>query len=477
MKPISLLKSGLWISYATLITRGFAFLSSLVLARLLEPSEFGIIGIAYVFWSFFTLFTQGTAGSFIIYKGIDNPKYVNTAYTVSLIIGIAFGLGMVAAAPLIASFFNEPALTWILSAFSLNIVLSSAGYVYSGVMTRQLKYQALANITLAQSIIRLLCTTGAALLGLSYWSFVIGDTIGLSVFCVLTWYYSKYQFRLQLHPEVKSEVLSFCINSVGSSIGLYTNFNIDNFTVGKLLGSTSLGFYNLAYQLTMTLSTVFDALLNQLGTPLFAQIPDQERQKKALENVAERIALFAAPTCALIFLVATPQVITVVFGEKWIPIYTVIPGLLFFAYFRIFNSSLNSMLAAKGRPDLNAKVNLRIAPFAVLSFVVGAHQGGIVGVSLAAALVLGLCWTVYWWWFACRNLNWALKEFMFSCFVPILLTIPGILISFKLPLVLSLLAFIIIYSFSIFTFAHKYFSIYQKVTIQAVMKLKIHLNQ
>jgi lipopolysaccharide exporter len=476
MKPISLLKSGLWISYATLITRGFAFLSSVVLARLLEPSEFGIIGIAYVFWSFFTLFTQGTAGSFIIYKGIDNPKYVNTAYTVSLIIGITFGLGMVAAAPLIASFFNEPALTWILRAFSLNIVLSSAGYVYSGVMTRQLKYQALANIALAQSIIRLLCTTGAALLGSSYWSFVIGDTVGWIVFCVLTWYYSKHQFRVQLHPEVKSEVISFCLNSVGSSIGLYANFNLDNFTVGKLLGSTSLGFYNLAYQLTMTLSTVFDALLNQLGMPLFAQLTDREQQK-ALEQVAERIALVAAPTCALIFLFATPQVITIVFGEKWTPIHTVIPGLLFFAYFRIFNSSLNSMSIAKGRPDLNAKVNLRIAPFAVLGFVVGAHLGGIVGVSLAAALVLGLGWTIYWWWFVCRNLNWPLKEFMIPCFAPVLLVIPGIIVSVKLPLILSLLAFSITYLLCTFVLKPKYFSIYQKTADRAVMQLKSRFIQ
>ncbi len=477
MKPISLLKSGLWITYATLITRGFAFLSSLVLARLLEPSDFGVIGIAYVFWSFFTLFTQDTAGSFIIYKGIDNPKYVNTAYTVSLIIGITFGLGMVAAAPLIASFFNEPALTWILRAFSLNIVLSSAGYVYSGVMTRQLKYQALAQIALAQSITRLLCTTGAALLGSSYWSFVIGDTIGWIVFCVLTWYYSKYQFRLQLHPEVKSEVVSFCTNAVGSSIGMYTNFNLDNFAVGKLLGSTSLGYYNLAYQLTMTLSTVFDALLDKLGTPLFAQIADEDRQKKALESVAEQIALVAAPACALIFLVATPQVIAVVFGEKWIPINTVIPGLLFFAYFRIFNSSIRTMLVARGRPDLNARVNLRIAPFAVLSFVVGAHQGGIVGVSLAAALVLGLGWTVYWWWFACRKLDWGLKEFMFPCFVPLLLTIPGILISFKLSLMPSLLVFTITYLLCTFTFNRKYFSIYKTAVDRAAMKLKLHLDR
>lgn len=66
MKSVSLIKSGLWITYATFVTRISAFLSSLVLARLLQPADFGVIGIAYVFWSFFTLFTQDTAGAFIL---------------------------------------------------------------------------------------------------------------------------------------------------------------------------------------------------------------------------------------------------------------------------------------------------------------------------------------------------------------------------------------------------------------------------
>ncbi|MGH7998660.1 MAG: oligosaccharide flippase family protein, partial [Brasilonema sp.] len=285
MKVTTLVKSGLWISYAAFVTRIFAFLSSLVLARLLQPSEFGVIGIAYVFWSFFTLFTQDTAGAFIIYKGIENPKYVNTAYTVSLLVGLALGLGMVAIAPFVASFFKEPALTWMLIAFAFNLLLSSAGYVYSGVMTRQMKYRTLANINLAASITRLLCTIVSALLGLSYWSFVIGDATCWIVNCVLTRHYSRYQFRLQIDPEVKSEVLSFYFGTVASSFGLYTNFNIDNFTVGKVLGSTSLGYYNLAYQLTTALSTIFTAVFNQLGMPVFAQLSDEQQQESTLFEV------------------------------------------------------------------------------------------------------------------------------------------------------------------------------------------------
>ncbi|MEA5592810.1 oligosaccharide flippase family protein [Rivularia sp. UHCC 0363] len=468
MKATALFKNGLWISYATFVTRIFAFLSSLVLARLLQPSDFGIIGIAYVFWSFFSLFIQDTAGAFIIYKGIEHPKYVNTAYTISLLVGIALAVGVAATAPFVAMFFKEPTLTWILVAFAFNLILSSASYVYSSVMTRQLKYRAIANITLVNSITRLVSTTAAAFLGFSYWSFVIGDTASWIVNCVLTRYYSKYKFRLQIDPEVKSEVKSFYFGTVASSFGLYTNFNIDNFTVGKLLGSTSLGYYNLAYQLTNAFSSIVGAIFNQLGMPVFAQL-SHDQQQKTLLKVVEQTAILTVAICASIFLVVDSQVVTLVFGAKWIPIVNVIPGLLIFSYFRIINSSLFSMLVAKGRPDINAKVNLQIAPIAVISFILGANLGGIVGVSLAVALVLGVGWTVYWWWVACRSLGWSFKQFIVPCFIPILLIIPGLLISFSLPLLIRPFTLILTYLISIRIFMPQMFGKY-KIKVNQLLK-------
>jgi lipopolysaccharide exporter len=471
MKASTLIKSGLWISYATFVTRIFAFLSSLILARLLQPADFGVIGIAYIFWSFFTLFTQDTAGTFIIYKGIENSKYVNTAYTISLLVGLSFGLGIVAISPFVASFFSEPALTGILIAFAFNLVLSSLGYVYSGVMTRQMKYRVMANISLAASIARLLCTIVSALCGLSYWSFVIGDTASWILNCVLSKHYSEHQFRFQIDPEVKSEVLSFYFGSIGSSFGLYTNFNIDNFTVGKLLGSTSLGYYNLAYQITTALSTIFSAVLTQLGMPIFAQLSDDQQQQNALLKVVEKTALLVAPIYALIFLIFDEKIVTLVFGANWIPICQVIPGLLFFSYFRIINSPLYSMMVAKGRPEINAKVNLHIAPVAVISFVIGAYQGGIFGVSLAVAIVLGFGWTIYWWWVACRTLVWSLKKFLFPCLIPIFLIVPDIVISQTLPLLIRPFALLLTYLVSVKLFLPRDFYQYQTRLYQFANRL------
>ncbi len=461
MKTAKLFQNGLWITYATFATRIFAFLSSLVLARLLEPSDFGIIGIAYVFWSFFTLFTQKVASSFIIYKGLENPKYVNTAYTISVLCGGLIGLVVIAISPLVGKFFNEPAITWILIAFVFHLNMACLSFVHTGVMTRQMKYRAMANINLVSSIMRLLSTIGCAFLGLSYWSFVIGDAVSWIFNYILNRHFSGYKFRFQIDPEVKSEVISFYLGSVGSSFGNYVNNNLDSFAVGKILGNASLGFYNLAYQLTTALSKIFGSVISQLGMPIFAQLSDDKQQENALLKVVEQTAILTVPVYVLIFLMMDSQVVTFVFGAKWIPICTVIPGLLFFSYFSVINAPLYSMMIAKGRPDINARVNLQIAPIAVIGFIFGAYQGGIVGVSLVSATILGFGWSIYWWWTACRQLNWQLKQFCVANFLPLLLMIPGIIISLKLPLLMRPFPFLITYLIGVRIFVPKYFFLYQ----------------
>jgi lipopolysaccharide exporter len=472
MKPISLIKSGFWITYSTFLSRFFALISNLILARLLLPADFGVIGIAYVFWSFFTLFTQNSTGAFIVYKGTEDKRYLNTTYTISLCIGITFSIAMIATAPLVAHWFNQPNLTWLLVIFACNLMLSSVYYVYSGIMTRQMQYRELADINFISGITRLLSTIGSALLGLSYWSFAIGDAASWIVACILTRYKSGHNLRLEINPEVKSEVLSFCLGATGSSFGFYVNANVDNLVVGKVLGSTSLGYYNLAYQVTMALSTIFNAIASQLGMPIFAQIDDEKKQEDTLFKVVEETTIIIAPIYAILFLIIDKPLITFVFGSRWTPMSVVIPWLLIFAYFRVINSPLQSMLAAKGRPDLNAKVNLYIAPIAVMSFVLGAQYSGIIGVSIAVAFVLGIVWTISCWWVGCKQFNWSINRFLKTCFFAVILVLPPLGISLFLPFMIRSIAFLFLYILSVRLILPKQYIKYKEIVDQAVIFLK-----
>lgn len=463
MKLTALFKSGFWISFSTFATRFCALISNLILAKLLLPSEFGVIGIAYIFWSFFTLFTQDTAGKFIVYKGTEDKRYLNTTYAVSLLTGITVAIALIICAPLIAKFFNQPSLTWLLIPYAFNLVLSSVYYVYVGIMTSQMQYREMANIAAIASIARLVATTSSALAGLSYWSFAIGDTVNWLIGSILSSYYSGHRLRFKISPEVRSEVISYSLGVAGSNLGYYTNANVDNLVVGKLLSSTSLGFYNLAYQLTMALSAILTSVNLQLGMTVFAKLTCDREQKKALFKVVEQTALLMTPIYCLFFLVIDEQVVSFLFSPKWIPICSVIPGLLVFAYFRVINSSLDSMLCARGYSQISARVNLQIAPIAVLGFILGAMNGGIVGVSIAVALILGIGWTLYWWAVGCKTMGWSALEFLIPCFIPLFLAIPALSTSYNLPLIFKPITFMIIYITLIWCFLPKKFSEYSRL--------------
>jgi lipopolysaccharide exporter len=296
---------------------------------------------------------------------------------------------------------------------------------------------------------------------LSYWSFVIGDTAFWIVLTALTYQKAQHHFKLRLDKEIRREVVTYSLGATGTSLGFYLNSNGDNFIIGKILGSLALGYYNFAYQLTLALNTILNQAMNQVGMTAYAEIKDRQRLKQVMLQVTEHTAFIAAPLYSLSFLLLSPQFITTVFGAKWLPSCAVIPWLLILAYCRLLNGSVFSMLSAIGRPDISAKVNLHIAPFALLGFWVGAQWNGILGVSIAAALSLGVTWTIYCYWLSCRILNWPLLDFLKPCFISATFSTAAIFIALQVPNYFNTLLFILVYVLLMRCLAKKQFFEYQ----------------
>jgi O-antigen/teichoic acid export membrane protein len=457
----SLIKNGIWATYGAFGVRFLALINNLILARLLLPSEFGVIGVAYIFWSFVNLFAQDAPAAFIVYKGTEDKRCLNTAYTINVSFGIVLAVGLVLASPLIAGFFGIPDLVGILVGFALNLVLSFYQSTYVGILRSQMRFQELTNATLIASFVRVLSTVGFALLGLSYWSFVLGDMTNWIISTILLRRQVKEKLKLQIDRKNFREILSYTSGAIGLSLGYYVNSNVDNFVVGKFLGATSLGYYNLAYQLTMALSIILSQIVHQFGASAFKQMANDKEQENALLKVVEQIAILVTPIHALFFLIIDKQAISLIFGEKWTPVSALIPWLLIFAYFRVINSAIGSMLNAKGLPGVSAKVNLIISPIAVLCFAIGAIQGKMLGVSISVAIVLGILWTCCWWWVGCRELGWSMTKFTIPCVQGILMTILCTFLSYYLPLMIRPLIFVIAYIVLIRLFYDKYYRQYQ----------------
>jgi O-antigen/teichoic acid export membrane protein len=220
----------------------------------------------------------------------------------------------------------------------------------------------------------------------------------------------------------------------------------------------------------MALTTIIGQAISQVGMSAFARMTDDKKQEEALLKVVERMSVIAAPIYGLFYLCVNKQTIALIFGVNWIPVCTVIPGLLIFAYFRLINTSISSMLSAKGRPDINAKVNLQIAPLAILSFILAAKSFGIIGVSVAVAVVLGIVWTFYWWWIGCRELGWSFLKFLIYPVKFAFFVLTDILICLKFNYFFQSFLFVLIYLLSIRVFANDIFYSYKLGLIKIFKK-------
>jgi lipopolysaccharide exporter len=417
----SLLKSAIWSTSGALVTRLLALVSNLLLARLLTPEEFGVIAIAYIFWALVNLFTQGTVGSFLMYKGVDDPRYLNTTFSLAIVTGGALSALLVAISPLVAGFFGVPDLVGLLAIFAGSLLLSFVQSVGAGMLNRQMRQKELAQVTSIASLVRVAVTVGCALAGLSYWSFALGDLAYWILACALTQTQAGYRFKWGIDPEVRSEVLRYCLGATGFSFTFFINANADNFVIGKLMSQTQLGFYNFAYQITTALTMILRQAIEQVGTTRFAQLPDSESQRRSVFRLVQYGGWIAAPVYGLMALLLRPAFVSWVFGAKWIPACAAMPWLLFYAYFRLLNNSLFSLLAARGRPDISARINLIITPIAVAGFIYGALQQDITQVAIAVAALLGVFGTLASWWIGCRALDWPVLPFWRASFGPAIL--------------------------------------------------------
>lgn len=414
----TLLKSAIWSTSSALVTKLLALVSNLLLARLLTPEEFGVIAIAYIFWALVNLFTQGTVGSFLMYKGVEEPRYVNTTFSLAIVTGGGLAMLLIAISPMVAVFFNVPDLRGLLSIFAGSLLLSFVQSVGAGMLNRQMRQRELAQVTSIASVVRVVVTVVSALAHLSYWAFAIGDLAYWIVACLLTQIQTGYRFKWAIDPGVKTEVLRYCLGATGFSFSFFLNANADNFVIGKVMGQVQLGFYNFAYQVTTALTMILRQAIEQVGTSQFAQLPDGESQRRSVLRLLQYGGWIAAPIYGLMALLLRPPVVSWVFGAKWVPACGAMPWLLLYAYFRLMNNTLFSMLAARGRPDISARINLVITPVAIAGFIWGALRQDITQVAIVVAALLGVFGTVVSWWIGCRALGWTVGPFLRASFAP-----------------------------------------------------------
>lgn len=356
-----------WMTALRGLTRGLAIIKIAVLARILAPAQFGNYAIALLVLGFLEILTETGINVFLIQEKDDSKPYLDSAWVVSIIRGILITFLIIISAPLVIYFFNVPQVSRLL--YLIAGVAFIRGFINPMEVTFQKKLQFKKQFFF-QASLYLIDIVMAIVLGIitrSESAMIISMLVAAAAEVTLSFALFKDRPKLAFEKEKFLKVVHSGKWITGAGIFSYVFQNIDNVTVGKLLGTTNLGFYQQAYSISTLPVSEVGQIFNKVTFPVYVAIGgDKQRLKKAFMKTLGVITALVIPF-ALIILFFSKPIILVFLGQKWLSIE---PVLKILAIFGVLKSILNF--------SYSLFLSLRLQKYAMYSELMG-----IIGMGIA----------------------------------------------------------------------------------------------
>ncbi|QBI20295.1 lipopolysaccharide biosynthesis protein [Egibacter rhizosphaerae] len=379
-----------WLTVAQVVTQVTRTGVQILLARLLLPSDFGLMAMALVVTNFLDIFRDLGTRAAIIQRREVTPTILSSLFYVNVGFGVALSLGVALLAPLAAALLGDGNVTPVLQVLGLSIALSSFGLVQLGLLYRDMRYRWIGALHVTSALVQAGVSVGLALSGFGVWSLVGGTLAGALASTLLAWLASSWRPSWSFSASEVRSVWSFSLNLSGSHLVGFLVGNLDKVIIGRLLGTTSLGYYTLAQRILMYPIRSITQMAQEVLLPSMARRQDDD---EALTDQFMRagavIALTTFPLMAIAAVLAEPFV-RVVLGEQWLPAAPLIAVLGPVGALQSLNYTVSALYQAKGRTDWLLRFGVVAGVVYVLGYVIGARWG-LMGVAVGytvAVLVL-----------------------------------------------------------------------------------------
>jgi len=337
-----------WASSGAIIQTFLQIGVLLVLARLLTPQDFGVIGAATLVLGFTQVFWQLGVGPALIQRPAITREHMETAFTTSIILGLVFATGIFFASPAISDFFGMPRLLSVLRATTVVYLLGGISLVAESLLRRELRFKQVALIQLAAYVGYGVVSIALAILGAGVWALVGGHLTRATIETGLVLKNSPHPKRIFVHRSVLRELLSFGSGVTAAQIANYCALQGDNFVVGRMLGAGPLGVYGRAYNLMAMPANLFGSAVDTVLFPAMAKVQDEPtRFAAAFRRSMAVTALIGLPISALTFVLA-PEIVQVVLGSQWTGAESALRILALGIFFRTGYKLGGSVARAKG---------------------------------------------------------------------------------------------------------------------------------
>lgn len=375
-------KGVFWMLASLLGSRFLGFISTMILARILAPAEFGQFGFALLVISYLQTVGDLGVGAALIYEQREQKSAPNVSFVINILTGLLWFALIQATAPFVVILFKDPEIIPILRVLSFVFIINAFGNTNDVLLRKGLAFKKRLIPDVSLGLIKGLISVVLAILGYGVWSLVWGQVIGTACATIALWLVFPWSPRIEFPWKLAKQMLGYgwkivTVNGLAAIV-----HHLDYVIVGGILGSAAFGYYSLAYKIP-ELSIV--VVIWGVGKVMFPTYSKLQNDIPSLQNMylgtIRHISLLTIPSGVGIALLGS-IIITVVYGDRWTPSIPVLQILALAATIRSLSSNNGDVYNAVGRPDILVKLGLLRTILLVPSLIYGARFG-IAGVAVA----------------------------------------------------------------------------------------------
>jgi PST family polysaccharide transporter len=309
----------LWTTARSYIVEIVTLPSTVALAQLLSPFDFGVAAVAIFFGRLAARVSNAGMGGALIRTKELRDEHISSIFIANLTLTLTAGLVLIALARPLATFYKEPAIAGLIPLVVLDIVFSALSMVSQALLARAMRYKEMATLATADALANAAASVAFAWFGFGYWSLVLGGVCGSGLKWIWGVKLVGWHVRFKFVPSAARELMSFAFGTYARGLLEYVSLTIDNLIVGKVLGVQALGYYDKAFSTTQR---AYNKLTVGGPTVSFRTLAilqdDLARFHRALEKILVSTTILTYGAFAALGAMG-PHLIVFVFGEKWQP--------------------------------------------------------------------------------------------------------------------------------------------------------------
>ena len=381
--------SGLiWSFIDSIAGQGISFIVGIILARLLSPKEFGLIGMLTIFIAISQSFIDSGFRQALIRKQNCTQSDYSTVFYFNIAVGFAFYILLFAFANSISNFFHEPVLKELIKVLGLALIINSFTMIQSTLLTKRIDFKLQAKISIIASLISGIISIYMAYTGLGVWSLVALTLIKYATNSILLWYWNKWKPALLFSKKSFKELFSFGSNLLVSGLIDTIYRNIYYVIIGKYFTAVELGYYTRAEQFQSLPSANLQGIIGRVSYPVLSTLQhDLPKLKETYKKIIRSTMLVTFVLMLGMAATAKPMILTLI-GAKWEPCIIYLQMLCFVAMLYPLHAINLNMLNVKGRSDLFLRLEIIKKALAVPVIIVAVFFG--IKVMIGCMILLSL---------------------------------------------------------------------------------------